>query len=873
MKRLTVFFATFFIIAVLAVDGCTPSPSPIATPEVPTPTPAPPTATAVPPTPTMAPPTPTQLPPTPTAVPQVRTLQVSSTADSGPGTLRQALLDAGPGDNIAFDPTIFPPSAPATISLSEGLPEITQGNLTVDASNAGVILDGSAMTGSQHGLSISSDGNTIRGLQVVGFSDAGIALYGGAQHNVIGGDRGIGDGPLGQGNLISGNGNFGIGLWDEGTSNNIIQGNYIGINLEGTEAWGHPRDGIHSNGANGNVISDNVIGGNDTGVYLCCVVEGRNALTNNVIGTDLSGAYRLGNHLAGVLVDRTSYNVIGPGNTIAYNDGQGVMFWEDTPNNTVTENSIHDNGELGISLNTSGPARMPAPVIFDFDLEAGRLAGLACAYCVVEAFSDSGDEGATYEGQTVADESGVFELRKAAALIGPQLTTTATDPDGSTSGFSRPTAGTRRSLTLQEGNNRPGVLLEAKCSAELADNRTGGSFHGSWLQENYANALTTMTDLGLKRVDVVYGEIEPPIDWNIPEYDIPLEFDSLIDDLAANGVAVNYVLHYWDKAGHAAGVELSTPRFAGQEQVQDYLDYVRFMVRHFRGRIQYYTIWSEPDNCIPPPIKCIRPLDYINLARQTIPVIRQEDPQAKVVLAPVVLYFARDYLFTLLGSDVVPLFDVISWHPMYDAAPDIAFFGNYYYEYPSIVQRIRQMASANGFEGEYWGTELTWRISGLSPANPDQPWETHTHIQSAKYWARGIVMQLGMDVGVGLGGPGPDADVAYRTVRNVNTIMAGARPVGLSAEVETETTNIMSYGFVLPNGSMLFAIWTDRAAVDDALGVPATLSFREVTAQGAVAIDVLNGFEQELITETKNGHLVIPNLLIMDYPIILRLVP
>jgi len=73
------------------------------------------------------------------------TLVVTSTADSGPGTLRQAMLDADDGDTITFDLGTFPPTGPATIALTTGLPEITQGNLTIDASNAGVVLDGSGI--------------------------------------------------------------------------------------------------------------------------------------------------------------------------------------------------------------------------------------------------------------------------------------------------------------------------------------------------------------------------------------------------------------------------------------------------------------------------------------------------------------------------------------------------------------------------------------------------------------------------------------------------------------------------------------------------------------------------------------------------------
>ena len=53
------------------------------------------------------------------------TCTVTSTADSGVGTLRQCLLDAASGDTITFDPGVFPPASPATIAITSGqLPEI-----------------------------------------------------------------------------------------------------------------------------------------------------------------------------------------------------------------------------------------------------------------------------------------------------------------------------------------------------------------------------------------------------------------------------------------------------------------------------------------------------------------------------------------------------------------------------------------------------------------------------------------------------------------------------------------------------------------------------------------------------------------------------
>jgi hypothetical protein len=431
------------------------------------------------------------------------------------------------------------------------------------------------------------------------------------------------------------------------------------------------------------------------------------------------------------------------------------------------------------------------------------------------------------------------------------------------------------SVTLQLGNDRPTTPIEVKPPGELPENRIGTSYAGGGLWsypgfDHLDRLLIDTANLPAKRVDTSLYELEPPIDWTVSEYRIPKKVDRLVHDLAENGVVVNYMLHFWDKAGHATGEALSTPRFKTKEQIRDFLDYVRFLVRHFRGRIPYYTIWSEPDND-GDPIKFIEPKDYIHLARRTIPVIRREDPRAKVVLAPVVLFYARDYLFTILRSDVISMFDVVSWHPLYDTAPDIRRFADYYYEYPSIVQQIKRTASAHGFRGEYWGTELSWCSIELVGEKAPGCWAVHTDIQSAKYYAQGIVTELGLDVGVGLGGWRPDAPWAYPTLRRLATIMAGATATAVTAEIEGEATDIVSFGFSLPNGDSLFALWTNGIAVDDDPGVAATLTFPGRPATSAVGIDVLEGLQQELIVQQMGGSLVVPDLLVKDYPIFVRL--
>ena len=101
--------------------------------------------------------------------------------------------------------------------------------------------------------------------------------------------------------------------------------------------------------------------------------------------------------------------------------------------------------------------------------------------------------------------------------------------------------------------------------------------------------------------------------------------------------------------------------------------------------------------------------------------------------------------------------------------------------------------------------------------------------------------------------------------------MAGANPINLSVEAQGEASNIKTYGFSLPNGDRLVALWTDGLAVDDDPGIASTLTIPGFSNWNAVGMDVLNGFEQKLITSNENGNLIIRDLLIKDYPIVIRL--
>lgn len=298
------------------------------------------------------------------------TCTVTSALDSGPGTLRRCLENAVTGNRITFDPLVFPPTNPATIALTSPLPSLIQGNLTIDASNVGVILDGSATPSGTSGLHIASGGNAIRGLQILHFPVDGIRIRG--SDNTIGGDRTLGSGPTGQGNVISANGFVGISIWEEGSTNNVIRGNYIGTDASGTTALGNFVNGVFVVGAQGNQVGGltagerNLISGNGyNGIQIGHKSATSNTVIGNYIGTDISGMVALGNQADGVLIyGGASGNKVGglePGerNIISGNGSGGVNLLEgETSGNLVVGNYIgtDPSGTVGVGNHDAGVA-------------------------------------------------------------------------------------------------------------------------------------------------------------------------------------------------------------------------------------------------------------------------------------------------------------------------------------------------------------------------------------------------------------------------------------------------------------------------------------------------------------------------------------
>ena len=167
----------------------------------------------------------------------------------------------------------------------------------------------------------------------------GVLLDDRASRNTIGGT-----GP-GEWNLISGNTAFGAYIYNNGTNSNVVRGNRIGTDVNGTTAIPN-ETGVHiDGGACANVVDQNVISGNlVAGITIFAPYTDRNLITRNLIGTTLNGRRPLPNGEVGVRIAfGPKDNVVGgspeTGNLIAPHQQSIDIDRELRASNRVSDNT------------------------------------------------------------------------------------------------------------------------------------------------------------------------------------------------------------------------------------------------------------------------------------------------------------------------------------------------------------------------------------------------------------------------------------------------------------------------------------------------------------------------------------------------------
>ncbi len=309
------------------------------------------------------------------------TYTVVNTNDSGVGSLRQAITDANSNlgaDTIAFNisgtgvHTISPLSALPIITEAVTIDGYTQptssANTLATGDNAAlkIELNGTSAGGTARGLVITAGNCTIRGLVINRFRSSAIECSTNGSNVITGnfiGTNATGTSALGNGvgvifnsgsnntvggttpatrNVISGNMGTGVDLSTTDTDiDNVVEGNYIGVNASGTAALGNGDRGVFVKGSHNTVggvtvEARNIISANGRGVQL----EGHaHTVQGNFIGTNVTGTAALPNRDEGINVNNaTDMGILL--NVISGNIGIGVDLFGGTSTTHIQGNII-----------------------------------------------------------------------------------------------------------------------------------------------------------------------------------------------------------------------------------------------------------------------------------------------------------------------------------------------------------------------------------------------------------------------------------------------------------------------------------------------------------------------------------------------------
>ena len=165
-------------------------------------------------------------------------------------------------------------------------------------------------------------------------------------------------------NVISGNSGDGVSLSGVGANNNVVEGNYIGIDANGTGAMPNSGNGVAITagaGANtiggtatadGNIISGNMLAG-------ISIMAANNTVQNNYIGTDSTGSVALGNDLDGIDVAGNGVSSFTVTGTVITDN---VISANNVVGGTAGVNLYYDSGTViqgnDIGTNAAGTAAL-----------------------------------------------------------------------------------------------------------------------------------------------------------------------------------------------------------------------------------------------------------------------------------------------------------------------------------------------------------------------------------------------------------------------------------------------------------------------------------------------------------------------------------
>ncbi len=264
-------------------------------------------------------------------------------------TVNECIHDGSTGtDTIAFS---IGAGGKQTIAVTSALPIITgpvviNGTTQPGFQDAPLIeLNGISAGVGTPGLRITGGASTVRGLVINRFSGVGVELK---------------------------------------SANNVVAGNYIGTDSNGTVRRGNGGQGVliegHDNIIGGTAANDrNIISANGgRGIHINGLNADRNVVQGNYVGLTADGTTGLGNSFAGIRIDLGANNRIGGATADARNVIGNNGFWGVRISGANATNNVVEGNYIGTAANgTTALGNAPGGVLVEFGAANNRIGGSA----------------------------------------------------------------------------------------------------------------------------------------------------------------------------------------------------------------------------------------------------------------------------------------------------------------------------------------------------------------------------------------------------------------------------------------------------------------------------------------------------------------
>lgn len=423
-------------------------------------------------------------------------------------------------------------------------------------------------------------------------------------------------------------------------------------------------------------------------------------------------------------------------------------------------------------------------------------------------------------------------------------------------------------------------------------------------------AYDKVAELGVKWIRIQSGWARTETEKGVYHWEW---FDTIVDNLLRRGLRPWVCLCYGNGLYDAKAAEVfgsvGCPPIHTGEQKQAWHNYVAALTARYRGRIQWYEVWNEPDG-----IWCwkhgVNGTEYGELIKATAAAIKAGDPDAKIIGGSICLPGYK-WINDVLATGAAQVIDALTYHA-YDADETSVFervkaLRRLCRKYNPAIQLIQgetgtqsRSDGAGALRGAAWTPERQAKFLArhiMADLFQDIKFASYFSCldmiealngnvnDKASYLDYGYFGVLGAEFdenGIASGEYKPKP--SYRTLQVIASIFReeftrdefpfyfrrfeSARLMRNEDHVE----EILKQSFCKPNGSCAVVYWKPTELLTTSY--EATISIETALIDGkAHLIDILDGtvyeIPEKLIESNENGYRVFKNIPLKDSPLLL----